>query len=170
MIYAINETRFDIAFAISIVYQFINNSVHKYVTSVKYIFCNLRKYPSLRISYKKSNFFFLHGYIDWDWAINPITHCLTTRYLFTIIGGIISDSSKRQQSITLSSTEAEYIVYCQATKEIVWLQLLLKNSVILSRALLFSHIIITVLFCLLIILNFMPKYSILISNFIRFER
>lgn len=69
----------------------------------------------------------LHGYVDSNWAIDPITRRSTTGYLFTLAGGVISASSKRQYLVTLSLTEAEYIAYCQATKETVWLQLLLKE-------------------------------------------
>ena len=36
-------------------------------------------------------------------------------------------SSKLQHSLILSSTEVEYVAYCQAIKEAVWLRLLLKK-------------------------------------------
>ncbi len=39
----------------------------------------------------------------------------------------MSTLSKRKHSETLSSTEAEYVAYCQAIKEAVWLRLLLKK-------------------------------------------
>ena len=57
----------------------------------------------------------------------PNTCRSTTRYLFTLAGGVVSVSSKRQHSVILSSTEAEYVAYSQATKEAVWLRLLLKK-------------------------------------------
>lgn len=59
--------------------------------------------------------------------MDPNTRRSTTGYLFTLAGGVVSASSKRQHSVTLSSTEAEYVAYCQATKEAVWLRLLLKE-------------------------------------------
>lgn len=122
-----DQNSFDIAFAVFTVSQFANNPAQEHVAAVKRIFRYLRKYPSLGITYKKSDSFSLHGYIDSDWAMDPITRRSTTGYLFTIAGGVISASSKRQHSVTLSSTEAEYIAYCQATKEAVWLRLLLKE-------------------------------------------
>jgi hypothetical protein len=49
------------------------------------------------------------------------------RLTFTLGGGPISWSSKRQHTIATSSCEAEYIGRCNATKEVVWLCLLLRE-------------------------------------------
>lgn len=67
------ETRFDIAFAVFMVSQFANNSGPKQVTAIKRIFQYLRKYLSLEITYKKGESLSLHGYVDVDWAMDPIT-------------------------------------------------------------------------------------------------
>lgn len=77
--------------------------------------------------YTKSKPLLLHGYVDSDWAMDPITRRSTTGFLFTLAAGDVSASSKHQHSVTLSSTEVEYVAYCQATKEVVWLRLLLRE-------------------------------------------
>lgn len=64
--YAMTETRFDIAFVVSTVSQFANNPGHKYIAAIKRIFQYLRKYPSLEITYKKRESLSLYGYIDLD--------------------------------------------------------------------------------------------------------
>lgn len=81
----------------------------------------------VEITYKKSDSFFHYRYINSDWTMDPITRCSTIGYLFTITGGVINASLKCWHSVTLSSTKAEYVVYCQASKEAVWLRLLLKE-------------------------------------------
>ena len=43
-------------------------------------------------------------------------------YLFTLAGGAISWSSKKQDSVALSSMEAEYIAASEVVKEAVWLK------------------------------------------------
>lgn len=53
--------------------------------------------------------------------MDPITRRSTTGFLFTLAGGIVNASLKRQHSVTFSSIEAEYVAYCQAIKETVWL-------------------------------------------------
>jgi hypothetical protein len=44
------------------------------------------------------------------------------RYVFIAAGGAITWASKKQKSVTLSSTEAEYVCLADATREAVWLQ------------------------------------------------
>ena len=48
-------------------------------------------------------------------------------YIFTLGGSTISWSSKKQPTVALSSTEAKYIAGAYATKEAVWLRLLLSE-------------------------------------------
>jgi predicted lipase len=42
-------------------------------------------------------------------------------------GGAISSSNKRQPTITLSMTKAEYMASTQATKEAIWMTKLMKE-------------------------------------------
>ncbi len=121
------ETRFDIAFAVSTVSQFANNLSPEHVSAVNRIFRYLKKYSSLGIMSTKNKPLLLHGYVDSDFAMDPITRRSTTGFLFTLAGGVVSASSKRQHSVSLSSIEAEYVFCCQATKGAVWLRLLLKK-------------------------------------------
>jgi hypothetical protein len=64
----------------------------------------------------------LHGFVDADWA-SDVNNCKSTSgFVFMLGGAVVSWSSKKQTSVTLSSTEAEYIVAAHATKEVVWLR------------------------------------------------
>ena len=51
----------------------------------------------------------------------------TTGYVFTLAGGVISWMSKLQDTIALSTTEAEYIAASDAYKEEIWLKGLLDE-------------------------------------------
>jgi hypothetical protein len=69
----------------------------------------------------------LTGYSDSDWAGNLDDRRSTTGYAFNIGSGVVSWSSKKQPTISLSSTEAEYKALCAATCEVVWLRRLLQD-------------------------------------------
>jgi hypothetical protein len=61
----------------------------------------------------------LLGYANADWASN-VNNCKSTSgYIFTLEGSAISWSSKKQTTVTLSSTEAKYITGAHAAKEAV---------------------------------------------------
>ncbi|GJY43429.1 retrovirus-related pol polyprotein from transposon TNT 1-94, partial [Tanacetum coccineum] len=62
-----------------------------------------------------------------DYACDLDGSKLTTRYVFTLSGGTVSWVSKLQSVVAMSTTEAEYVAVAQASKEAVWLKMLLKE-------------------------------------------
>ena len=64
---------------------------------------------------------YLRGWTDSDWAGDVDDRRSTTGYCFTLGSGAISWSSKKQPTVALSSTEAEYRAACAGTCEVVWL-------------------------------------------------
>ncbi|CAL9014556.1 unnamed protein product [Prunus brigantina] len=67
----------------------------------------------------------LVGYTDSDWAGDVERAKSTSGYAFHIGSGVISWSSKKQQVVALSSTEAEYIAATNSATRAVWLRQLL---------------------------------------------
>jgi hypothetical protein len=67
------------------------------------------------------------GYCDADWGGDLEDRRSTTGFVFMIGGGAISWSSKRQPTIALSTTEAEYMANTQATKEAIWITKLMMD-------------------------------------------
>ncbi|GJU38495.1 retrovirus-related pol polyprotein from transposon TNT 1-94 [Tanacetum coccineum] len=51
----------------------------------------------------------------------------TTGYVFTLSGETVSWVSKLQSVVAMSTTEAEYVAVAQASKEVVWLKMLLEE-------------------------------------------
>jgi hypothetical protein len=64
----------------------------------------------------------VYGYSDADWGNDQETRRSTSGYCFFLAGSLVSWSSKRQSTVALSSTEAEYMALARATKEALWLQ------------------------------------------------
>ncbi|KAG9444893.1 hypothetical protein H6P81_016233 [Aristolochia fimbriata] len=71
--------------------------------------------------------FKLVGYTDSDWAGDDGDRRSTFGYVFTLGSGFFSWSSKKQQVVALSSTEAEYIAAAYCATQAVWLRQLLEE-------------------------------------------
>jgi len=69
----------------------------------------------------------LTAYSDSDFAGCLDSRMSRTGFIFGFNGGIISWRSIKQDSIALSSTEAEYMAACDAAKETVWLRRLMDG-------------------------------------------
>ncbi len=67
------------------------------------------------------------GYCDADWAGDLEDRRSTTGFVFMMGGGATSWSSKRQPTIALSTTKAEYMANTQATKEAIWMTKFMKE-------------------------------------------
>jgi hypothetical protein len=66
-------------------------------------------------------------HVDADWASDVNDWKSTSGFVFTLAGGAVSWSSKKQSSIVLSSTEAKYITGAHTAKETIWLRQLLTE-------------------------------------------
>ena len=67
----------------------------------------------------------MFGFTDSDWASDPDDRKSTTGYVFTLGSRPITQSCKKQSSISLSSAEAEYRGAVEANKEAMWLHQIL---------------------------------------------
>uniref|UniRef100_A0A2N9IBB7 Integrase catalytic domain-containing protein n=1 Tax=Fagus sylvatica TaxID=28930 RepID=A0A2N9IBB7_FAGSY len=71
--------------------------------------------------------FTVRGYVDSDYAGDLDKSKSTSGYVFTLAGGAVSWVSKLQSIVATSTTEAEYVAATQASKEAIWLQMLLEE-------------------------------------------
>jgi hypothetical protein len=69
----------------------------------------------------------VHGYIDADWAGSISDMRSTSDFMFSFGSVAITWSSKKQSTIALSSTEAEYRGAAMAACEVAWLRKLLGD-------------------------------------------
>ena len=61
------------------------------------------------------------GYCDANYTEDPCDRKSTSGYMFMLAGGPIAWKSKKQSSVALSTTEAEYYALGLACQEAVWL-------------------------------------------------
>ena len=69
----------------------------------------------------------LHGYVDSDWGSDPDTMRSTTGYCMMLCGGAISWSSKKQPTVALSSTEAEFMAASSCVQDVLHIRMLLDE-------------------------------------------
>jgi hypothetical protein len=79
------------------------------------------------LSYDGDHDVTLSGYTDADWAGSVADRKNTSGCCFSLGSAIISWQSRKQSSIFLSTTEAEYIAACSASCEAIWLRKLLTG-------------------------------------------
>lgn len=132
LIYLVTCTRPDIAVAVSLVSQYLQAPTTAHWSAVKRIYRYLKGTIdySLHITGASPTGGVpcqLSGYSDADYGGDLDTRRSTTGYSFSLGSGAISWSSKRQPTVALSTTEAEYMALCEATREAIWLRLLLRD-------------------------------------------
>ncbi|MCO5563526.1 hypothetical protein L7F22_017170 [Adiantum nelumboides] len=79
------------------------------------------------ITYTRGGYSTLVGFCDSDWARDIDGRRSMTGYCFSLGSGVISWISKKQPTVALSSTEAEYKAACFASCEALWLRRLLGD-------------------------------------------
>ncbi|XP_066373119.1 uncharacterized mitochondrial protein AtMg00810-like [Miscanthus floridulus] len=79
------------------------------------------------ITYAGTGIHKITAYSDADWAGCPDTHRSTSGYCIYLGDALVSWSSKRQATVSRSSTEAEYRAVANAVAEYIWLWQLLHE-------------------------------------------
>ena len=126
--YISTATRPDIATAVGVLSQYMSKPSKDHWMGVKRVLRYLKgtlKY-GLKFSAQEEKPE-LFGYSDADWAGDVDTRRSTSGYVFQIGSGTVSWSSRKQQTVAKSSTEAEYVALSSATQEAVWLRRLMKD-------------------------------------------
>lgn len=69
----------------------------------------------------------LEGFVDADWAGDKVDRKSNSGFIFKLGSGTISWSARKQQCVSLSSTEAEYVALSEASQELLWLLKLMHD-------------------------------------------
>lgn len=115
------NTRPDISYATSYLSQFNTRYDKTHWLAAKRVLQYLKGTIDYQICYKKSGMP-LVGYSDADWANCKIDRRSYTGYVFKLAGSPVSWASRKQQTVALSSAEAEYMAITEATKEGIYLK------------------------------------------------
>jgi hypothetical protein len=128
IMYAMVGTRPDLSVAVGKLSQFMQNPGQEHWNAVKKVLRYLQHSKEAVLQYKScQDGGTLFGYCDSDWGGDVDSRKSTSGYAFMLAGGCISWCSKKQATVALSSTEAEYIAATQAAKEAIWLRTFLRE-------------------------------------------
>lgn len=119
-------TRPDIAHAVNQACQHMHSPQTPHLIAAKRIFRYLKGTPDLGITFTKGPIH-LTVFTDADWAGCPIHRRSTSGHCIFLGPNLISWRSKKQSSVSRSSTEAEYHALAQSVAEVLWLCFLLRD-------------------------------------------
>ncbi|QRV85528.1 Copia-like polyprotein/retrotransposon [Ceratobasidium sp. AG-Ba] len=127
LMYAMISTRADIAFPTGLLAQYAANPGKEHWDAGKRVLRYLKGTSNLGIVYHRSSDLKLLGYVDADYAGDKNTSRSTTGWAFLLAGGVIAYSSRKQPTISLSSTKAEYVADASAARELIWIRQFLSE-------------------------------------------
>jgi len=104
---------------VGVVSKFCANPTQSHLTAAKRIPRYLKGTVYLSLSYKKCADGNLIGYSDADWAGDVDDRHSTSGNVFLL--GAVSWLSKKQATVALSTTEADYVALSTAIQEAIWL-------------------------------------------------
>lgn len=120
-------SRPDISFAVNRASQFMQSPTEDHWNVVKRILRYLKGTIHLGITIDKRSPLQLHAYTDSDWAGCPDDRRSTSGFCVFLGQNILSWSSKKQSTVSRSSTEAEYRSLASACTELMWIRHLLHE-------------------------------------------
>ena len=120
LMYAMVATRLNIAFAMGVVNRYMADLGKKHWEAVKHILRYLKGTSSKCIRFGNSDASII-GYSDADYVGCVDNIRSTSGYVFIFARATISWRSCLQDCTSSSTTEVEYIVMLDASKEAIWL-------------------------------------------------
>lgn len=104
----------------------MENPTEMHLRAAKRIFRYLKGTSDFGIFYKKGRQSSFLGFTDSDYAGDIDDRKSTSGNLFLMSSGAVSWSSKKQQIVTLSTTEAEFVAAASCSCQAIWLRKMLE--------------------------------------------
>ena len=130
----LTATRPNIMFATCLCARFQSCPKESHIIAIKRIFRYLKGTPSLGLWYPKDTGFNLVGYSDADYAGCRVDRKSTSGSCQFLGSRLISWYSKKQQSVSTSTAEAEYIAAGSCCAQVLWIRNQLRDyGLVLER-------------------------------------
>ncbi|KAJ9541528.1 hypothetical protein OSB04_028034 [Centaurea solstitialis] len=118
----LTASRPDIMYSTCLCARYQAEPKESHLTAVKRIFRYLKGTPSMGLWYSKDSGFDLTAYSDSDFAGCKIDRKSTTGGCHLLGGKLVSWTSKKQNSVSTSTAEAEYVAAGICCAQVLWLR------------------------------------------------
>jgi hypothetical protein len=120
-------SRPEIMLSVCMCARFQANPKECHLMDIKKIFRYLGHTPNLGLLYPKGSTFDLLGYSDTDYAGCKVDRKSTSGTFYFFGRSLVSWSSKKQNSVALSTAEAEYVAIGACCAQLLWMRLTLRD-------------------------------------------
>ena len=126
----LTTSRPDISYSVGVCARYQANPKQSHMTAFKRIIKYVKTTAEFGVWYSKDTSDVLVGYSDTDWAGNVDDRKSTSGGCFYVGNNLVSWMSKKQNSISLSTAEAVYIVASSCCTQLLWMQKLLHDYIL----------------------------------------
>lgn len=129
LMYAMLCTRPDLCAPISILSRYQSKNNEELWKCLKHLLRYVKGTIHLKLTFHKCDYHrLITGFADSDWGGDELDRKSTTGYLFQIFNNCtISWSTRKQSTVAVSSTEAEYMALFEAVREAIWIKSVLNS-------------------------------------------
>ena len=123
----LTASRPDIAFSVGVCSRFQSNPKVSHLNAVKRIIKYVGGTCDYGLFYNKESNLSFAGFSDSDWGGNADDRKSTTGGCFYVGANLVAWMSEKQNSVSLSTTEAEYIAAGSCCSQLLWMKNVLTD-------------------------------------------
>jgi hypothetical protein len=122
--YAMVATRPDLAFSVSLLSRFMEEPTTHHWEIAKRVLAYIKGTINVGLVFNSTSTYpsIVQGFSDSDYGGDLSDRKSTTGFAFYLYGSLISWGSRKQHTVALSTTEAEYMALAEAGKENLWIK------------------------------------------------
>ena len=115
-------SRPDLSFSVSLLARFQSNPGLAHWNALLHVIGYIKNTLDYGLTYSRDYEISPVAFVDADYGGCRDTRRSTSGYIFTMSGGPVTWSSKRQATVALSTIEAEYVAMSRCAQQMVWMQ------------------------------------------------
>jgi len=123
----LSHTRPNIAYAVSVVSQFMHDPRERHLQAVNRIIQYLKPSPRNGLLFKKGKNLSMKIFTDANYAGSIVDRRSTTGYCMFLGGNLVTWRTKKQNVVAKSSAETQFRVMAQGVCELLWMKIILDD-------------------------------------------